>query len=276
MKEDIDIILRHLDCYDDEILTLQEEILKLDLSHPHEIELALEDLHNIIAQPNLEIHYHLGYYCFFSDCVYYEKEEYINVIKGLESTTIPQLQETNKSLAYWLLGISYSHLKEPSMAQDALKEALDILRLRTNQEINTYSPQKQYDQRTHIREKINKTLENIQNSTSSLTNKPMHYLTSTNLFHSKKKESFWGREKEDEKQDNSADALNLTENGLFPKDKPIPKISSQSASENKSNIQHIVVPVDISALDDEQLKAMPLDHVLFNKLESYNRTRRNK
>jgi tetratricopeptide (TPR) repeat protein len=195
-------------------------------------------------------------------CIYYEKGEYDNVASSLQRAN-PELwkSQINKALAHWLLGINYSQMKEYPKAQEELKDALNILRVNTL--TNSYLVEEQQQLKLRIRERITRAITNIDE-------KSAHYVASTSLLEPKERSSFFGRKKENKSQDESTFTPKLTDSRLVSKNKQTLKTSSQSASENKSNIRHIIVPVDIGALEDLQSKAIPLNHELFDKLKIYN------
>jgi tetratricopeptide (TPR) repeat protein len=437
MKEEIDTILRHLDEYDEEILTLRDSILKLSVSQAESLDYKLQYLHDLRKQVNTKNHDFIGYYDLFLSCICYEKGEYSQVLDYLEGSVL-QLwgSSINKSLAHWLLGLAYSQVNEYPKARGELQNALDILSINTR--VSTLQIQTQNRRNLVIREKISNVLISLQTSEQnqhkifseiisklqipqekhaniwqewqdsicSMDPDPAHiseqiirltnFIKSENLNHSteipyiniflshcynldffsgnkqsmtlainhaisaingfsgdefnqaiahwytallfyvneskaedcrihlekanelleinltqtknkkidlsnhikntkndleiwinkfkrtphyvapaatqsdKEKSSFWSNKRGNKNQDETASIPKLTDGRLITKNKQTIKTSLQSPSENKSNIRHIIVPVDVSALEDQQPNATPLNHELFDKLKIYN------
>lgn len=82
---------------------------------------------------------------------------------------------------------------------------------------------------------------------------------------------FEKKENQTSKINQSTSAPTLTPKGLFEKNPQTPQTSSKSTATNKFRIQHIIIPVDIGALDDLHSKAFPLNYELYEKLKVYNR-----
>jgi tetratricopeptide (TPR) repeat protein len=260
MKKELDIILRYLDHDNEEILNLRDFILKLDILQQNEIENLIEYLSNSIAQVNnIESHDYLGYYYFFLGSAYYEKGEYITVIESLEST-ISQLWEAqvNKSLAYWLLGISYSHLNEYPKARGALQEALNILWVNTG--TNSSYIQEQQQAKSAIRKRIDQDLIN-------LNNKSTHYMLPSKTQGPKKPPKF-------------IDKIKKT---FTPKNTSLPEQTSyeQSSEEKsedfnptpvplvKSHTIHVTIPIDVNALEHIPIDSDCLTPDLAKKLRDF-------
>ncbi len=260
MKEELDIILRYLDHDDEEILNLRDSILELDILQQDEIENLIEYLSNSIAQVNnIESHDYLGYYYFFLGSAYYEKGEYVTVIECLEGT-ISQLWEAqiNKSLAYWLLGISYSHLNKYPKARGALQEALNILS--TNTAINSSYVQEQQQLKSVIRKRINQALVN-------LNNKSTHYVPPS-------------KSQESQKPPNFIDKIKKT---LAPQKTSLPEQTSyeQSSGEKFEDINptsvpsakphtiHVTIPIDVNALEHIPVDSDCLTPELAKKLRDF-------
>jgi tetratricopeptide (TPR) repeat protein len=262
MKKELYTILAYLEHEEDDILITRNSILKLDVSQPDMLENKIEYLTDFIDQASLKNHDYLGYYYLFLGCIYYEKGEYDNVILSLQRAN-PELWESqiNKALVHWLLGVNYSCMNKYPKAQEELKDALNILWVNTR--ANSYQAEEQQQLKSVIRERINQAIIN-------LDDKSMHYIAPANLHESKERSSFFGRRKENKNQEETASTPKITESRLVSKNKPTLKTPPQTISKNKTNIRHIIVPVDIGALEDQQPNAIPLNHELFDKLKIYN------
>ncbi len=160
MKEELYTILAYLEHEEDEILIIRNSILELDMSRPDTLENKIEYLNDLKDEACIKNHDCFGYYYLFLGCIYYEKEEYDNVISNLQRAN-PELWESqiNKALAHWLLGINYSHMNKYPKAQMELKEALNILWVNTC--INSCQIEEQQHLKSVIREKINQAIINL-------------------------------------------------------------------------------------------------------------------
>ena len=170
----------------------------------------------------------------------------------------------NQSLAHWYTALLfYFNASETADCQIHLEKANELLEICLTQTLHT-----NFDLYDHVKNTKN-SLE-IWINKFKHTNRLAHYVEPTNLLEHKSRSSFWGTKKENKDQDESASTPKITDSRLVSKNKQSLKMSPQSASENKSNIRHIIVPVDIGALEDLQSKAIPLNHELFDKLKIYN------
>ena len=261
MKEELNIILRYLDHDDEEILNLRDSILELDILHQYEIEKIIEYLSYSIAQVNnIESHDHLGYYYFFLGSAYYEKGEYITVIESLEST-ISQLWEAqiNKSLAYWLLGVSYSHLNKYSKARGALQEALNILSVYTG--TNSSYVQEQQQAKLVIRKRINQDLVN-------LNNKSTHYVLPSKIQETQKPPNIIEKIKKTFNPTNTS----LPEQTSY--EPPSEDAKPRSDPSNKPHIVHITIPVDVNALENIPCDSACVTPDLVKKIQDFNESRK--
>jgi tetratricopeptide (TPR) repeat protein len=261
MKAELDIILRYLDHDNEEILNLRDFILELDILQQEEIENLIEYLKNSIAQVNnIESHDYLGYYYFFLGSAYYEKGEYITVIESLEST-ISQLWEAqiNKSLAYWLLGISCSHLNKYPEARGALQEALNILSVNTS--TNSSHIQEQQQAKSAIRKRINQDVIN-------LNNKSTHYVLPSKIQEPQKSPKLMDILKKSFTQKNTS----LPEQTSYESSSEDPK--PRSTPSNKPHTVHITIPVDVNALENIPCDSACVTPDLVKKIQDFNESRK--
>ncbi len=161
MKNDIQKIIEHLNC-DGEVFRLRNWLLSLNASQPNTLKRVVEELNDTIKQTNVQSHEHIGYYYLFLGCVYYEQDNYQRAIIALQSAINEMWGEkTNKSLARWLLGLSYSNAQEFPKARRELQAALQMLA--TNARVNSPRQDKDNQSRQTIRQDIKNTLEELFN-----------------------------------------------------------------------------------------------------------------
>ncbi len=159
MKEDINTILHYLEC-DENTFKLRNWVLSLDASQPIQLSQAADKLVDAIKQLNTQDFSIIGAYYLFLGCVYDAQREHKKAIYCFQNAILEtHVSKINKSIAHWLLGVTYYDTNDFPRARRELQEALKLLTANTS--VNTLRSNTESKARHEIREKIRNALERL-------------------------------------------------------------------------------------------------------------------
>lgn len=159
MKDEVNNILKHLE-YDEDILLLRNWLLFIDAGESNQMQQAVAKVLDAIKQVDILDIQKIGVYYLLLGCLCYEQSKHDKSVE-YSHNAINKIWNSriNKSLAHWLLGLSYYNLNDFPKARRELQEALKLLTANTS--VNTLRSNTESKARYEIREKIRNALERL-------------------------------------------------------------------------------------------------------------------